>query len=161
MRTSAHCSRLAASESRSRIRAGSSPSTVRTYPATCIAVTKVSLLDWLALTSLFGCSGALDPRSPPSSSLPRLAMTSFTLALVWVPEPVWNTTSGNSSSSSPAMICRATAMIVSAFSRDSTPKSRFAIAAASLTWAMARITSSGIRSPIRKFCRLRCVCAPQ
>ncbi len=41
---------------------------------------------------------------PPVSWMHRLAMTSFTFMLEWVPEPVWNTCSGNSLSSSPRMI---------------------------------------------------------
>jgi hypothetical protein len=37
---------------------------------------------------------ALHPRGPPSSSLARLASTSFMFMLVWVPEPVCQITRG-------------------------------------------------------------------
>ena len=51
------------------------------------------------------------PRSPPRSSLARLAMTSFTFMFVWVPLPVCQTTSGNSASCRPAITSSAAAMI--------------------------------------------------
>ena len=51
------------------------------------------------------------PRSPPSSSLARLAMTSFTFMFVWVPLPVCQTTRGNSASCLPAITSSAAAMI--------------------------------------------------
>ena len=64
----------------------------------CIAVGKVSFDDWLRLTWSFGCTGALAPSGAPSSSLARFAITSFAFMLVWVPEPVCQTTSGKCSS---------------------------------------------------------------
>ena len=59
--------------------------------ATCIAVGNTSFDDWPRLTSSFGCTRRASPRSPPSSSLARLASTSFTFMLVCVPEPVCQT----------------------------------------------------------------------
>ena len=51
-----------------------------------------SLDDCEAFTSSFGCTGR------PSRSVARLAITSFMFMLVEVPEPVWNTSTGNWSS---------------------------------------------------------------
>ena len=82
--------------------------------ATCIAVGNTSLDDWLLLTSSFGWTSRPSPRSPPSSSLARLASTSFTFMLVCVPEPVCQTTSGNSSSCWPASTSSAAAMMAEA-----------------------------------------------
>ena len=62
--------------------------------ATCMAVGKTSLDDWPMLTWSLGWTLRPMPRSPPSSSLARLAITSFTFMLVWVPLPVCQTTSG-------------------------------------------------------------------
>jgi hypothetical protein len=50
-----------------------------------------------------GCTQALRcPRSPPSSSEARLASTSLMFMLLWVPEPVCQTDSGNSASWRPS-----------------------------------------------------------
>ena len=68
-----------------------------------MAVGKVSLEDWLWFTSSFGRIGFFDPNTPPASWLARFAMTSIAFMFVWVPEPVWNTTSGYSPSSVPSM----------------------------------------------------------
>ncbi len=51
----------------------------------------------------------MPPRLPASISLARLAITSLAFMLVWVPEPVCQTTSGNSSSSLPAATSAAAA----------------------------------------------------
>src|SRR5271169_5146167 len=59
--------------------------------ATFIAVGNTSLDDWPRLTSSFGCTSRPSPRAPPSSSEARLASTSLTFMLVWVPEPVCHT----------------------------------------------------------------------
>ena len=81
--------------------------------------------------------------------------------LDWVPLPVCQTRSGNSSGCSPASTSSAAAAMASAFSSASRPRSRFTRAAAFLTSASAATISRGIRSPeIRKFCRERSVCAP-
>ena len=71
--------------------------------AMCMAVGKVSLEDWLRLTSSFGWTGFFEPSSPPRISIARFAMTSLAFMLVCVPLPVCQTTSGKWSSSSPAM----------------------------------------------------------
>lgn len=49
------------------------------------------------LTWSFGWTGFLVPISPPIISMALFEMTSLTFMLVWVPDPVWNTTRGNSS----------------------------------------------------------------
>ena len=46
------------------------------------------------MTWSLGWTGFLPPRLPPSISLARLAITSLAFMLVWVPEPVCQTTSG-------------------------------------------------------------------
>ncbi len=53
---------------------------------------KTSFDDCDAFTSSFGCTGR------PSRSDARCASTSFTFMLVEVPDPVWNTSTGNWSS---------------------------------------------------------------
>ena len=60
-----------------------------------IAVGTVSLDDCEALTWSFGCTSA------PVAAEARAAMTSLTFMFVEVPEPVWYTSIGNWSSSSP------------------------------------------------------------
>ena len=56
-----------------------------------IAVGNVSFDDCDMFTWSFGCTGFLDPRSPPASSIARFEITSFTFMFVWVPEPVCHT----------------------------------------------------------------------
>ncbi len=56
--------------------------------ASWMAVGMTSLEDWPRLTWSFGWTSR-DPLSPPRISLARVAMTSFALVLVEVPEPVW------------------------------------------------------------------------
>ena len=129
--------------------------------AICIAVGKVSLEDWLIFTSSLGCSSFC-----PAISFPRFAMTSFMFMLLWVPEPVCQTTSGKCPSSLPARISSAACRIASHFSAVIFAgfSSRFASAAAFFSTAKARIISSGMFSrpaPIGKLFRLRSVCAPQ
>ena len=81
--------------------------------------------------------------------------------LVWVPEPVCQTDSGNSSSCLPASTSSAAATIASAFFASSMPSSRLTTAALRFTSASARISSGGMRSPeMSKWCRERWVCAP-
>ena len=85
---------LSVSASRRAARLGSSRLWTCMAAATCMAVGKVSLDDWLMLTWSLGCTGVLLPSCPPSSSIARLEMTSFTFILVCVPEPVCHTTRG-------------------------------------------------------------------
>ena len=68
-----------------------------------MTVGKASFEDCDRLTSSLGWIGDLPPRPVPASSLARPAMTSLAFMFVWVPEPVWNTTSGNSPSSRPSI----------------------------------------------------------
>ena len=60
----------------------------------CIAVGKVSLEDWLRLTWSLGWTGVFRPMGWPSISQARLAITSLAFMLLWVPEPVCQTTRG-------------------------------------------------------------------
>ena len=84
--------------------------------AMCIAVGKVSLEDWLLLTSSLGWTGFFEPSTPPRISIARLEMTSLAFMLVCVPLPVCQTESGKWSSSLPSMTSSAARMIASAFS---------------------------------------------
>src|SRR3990167_2065390 len=102
------------------------------------------------------------PRSPPRSSLARLASTSLTFMLVCVPEPVCQTTSGNSPGCLPAITSSAAATIASVFFASCRPSAWLTTAEARLTWASALMISRGCCSPeMSKFCSERCVCAPQ
>ena len=77
--------RVAASAANAGSRSWATPSAT----ATCTAVGKVSLLDWLALTT------SLAWTSRPSARPARVATTSLTFMFVEVPLPVWNTSTGN------------------------------------------------------------------
>jgi hypothetical protein len=65
----------------------------------------MSLLDWLALTWSFGWTAR------PSRSDESVASTSFMFMLLLVPEPVWKTSIGNSSSQRPSATSSAAAAI--------------------------------------------------
>ena len=124
-----------------------------------MAVGKVSFEDCDIFTSSLGCSAFL-----PSSSFPRLAMTSLAFMLDWVPLPVCQTTSGKCPASAPEITSSQAASIAPSFSSVifSGRRMWFARAAAFLRIPNAWTISSGMRSvPMRKFSRLRCVCAPQ
>jgi len=144
--------------------AGRSRSSVSSTVAMCIAVGKTSFEDWPRLTSSFGCTGLLPPRPAPASSLARAATTSFAFMLVCVPEPVWKTTRGNSSSRAPSATSRAARAMSSALSCGSTPSSALARAAAHLTSPRAWISGGAKRKrapPMGKCSSERWVCAPQ
>src|SRR5438046_1416355 len=89
------------------------------------------------LTSSFGWTP-----SPAS-----VAITSLAFMFDDVPEPVWKTSIGNWSSSSPAAIRSAAAAIRSALSASSNPSSPFTRAAAALIRPSQRATWTGIGSP--------------
>jgi len=89
------------------------------------------------LTSSFGCT------SSPAS----VAMTSLAFVFDEVPEPVWKTSIGNWSSSSPDATRSAAAAIRSALSASSRPSSAFARAAAPLIRPSQWTTEAGIGSP--------------
>ena len=80
-----------------------------------MALGKTSLLDWEAFTSSLGCTVS------PSSRPAREAITSLAFMLLEVPEPVWKTSIGNSSSCSPAATAAAAFSIAAARSGSSTP----------------------------------------
>ena len=88
---SAHAVAFASRASRSARTEGSTRSVSCIAVATCIAVGNVSFEDCDMLTWSFGCTGTLEPSSPPASSIARFEMTSFTFMFVCVPEPVCQT----------------------------------------------------------------------
>src|SRR5450756_3035856 len=93
-------------------------------------VRNVSLQDWDIFTSSLGWMGVLDPITPPAISMARLEITSLAFIFVWVPLPVCQIFNGKWSLSAPEDTSRAAAMISSAFSGASLPRS-------ALTWAEA------------------------
>src|SRR5260370_634068 len=99
----ANCLRLRSSAACRCASAGNRHPAISAAAAICIAVGKQSFDDWLILTWSLGCTGALAPGLPPSISLARAAITSFTFMLVWVPDPVCHTTRGKWSSSLPSI----------------------------------------------------------
>jgi hypothetical protein len=74
-------------------------------------------------------------------------MTSFAFMFDDVPEPVWNTSTGNCASCSPAAMASAAFAIRSATSASSSPRSAFTRAAAPLIRPSWRTTATGTRSP--------------
>src|SRR5918911_46390 len=89
------------------------------------------------LTSSFACT------SSPASA----AITSFAFMFDDVPDPVWKTSIGNWSSSSPRATRSPAAAIRSAFSASRRPSSPFTRAAAALIRPSHRATGVGIGSP--------------
>ena len=78
-----------------------------------------------------------------------------------VPEPVWNTSIGNSSGCCPAITSSAASRIAFESRASSSPSPSFALAAAHLISASAARNRAGIARPLtRKFSTARCVCAP-
>jgi len=98
---------------------------------------KTSFDDWPMFTSSFACTP-----SPAS-----VAITSFAFMFDEVPEPVWKTSIGNWSSSSPAATRSPAAAIRSAFPSSSRPSSAFTRAAAALIRPSQRATGTGIGCP--------------
>ena len=92
-----------------------------------------------------------------------VASTSFAFMFDEVPEPVWKTSIGNWSSSSPAAIRAAPRAIRSALSRSSRPRSAFARAAAPLMRPSQRATGARDRLPGDREVgdRLRRLAAPE
>src|ERR671935_2271305 len=92
----------------------------------------------------------------------RLAITSFAFMFDDVPEPVWKTSIGNWSSSSPPATRSAAAAIRSALSASRSPSSAFTRAAAALMRPSQRATEDGIGSPeTGKLATALSVSAPQ
>ena len=150
---SANSSALASSDPASTSSAGIRSSTTARVAATWIAVGKVSLLDWLALTWSLGWT------SVPARAA-RVATTSLAFMLELVPEPVWKTSTGKASSCSPAATAAAAVAIAPACSSLSTPSSPLASAAAALTCPRAWTSAGSIGVPlIGKFSTARWVWA--
>src|SRR5581483_2311724 len=82
-----------------------------------------------------------------TSSPASEAITSFAFMFEEVPEPVWNTSIGNWSSSSPAATRSPAIAIRSARSASRSPSSAFTRAAAALMRPSQRATGTGIGSP--------------
>ena len=157
----AYAEALAASVARSARSAGCSSYVALPAAATCIAVGKMSLVDCPRLTWSFGCTRRCLPRPPPSSSEARLASTSFMFMLVWVPEPVCQTESGNASGCWPASTSSAACAIAAAMGASSRLSSPLTWAHARLTRASAISSAWGMRSvEMWKCSSERCVCAP-
>ena len=135
--TSSNATDLRSSAAPSRSSAGSSSLAMRSRAARCTADGKTSFEDWPRLTSSFGCTSA------PASA----AITSFAFMFELVPEPVWNTSMGNWSSSSPAAIRSAADVMRAALSGSSRPSSEFTCAAAALMRPSHCATEAGIGSP--------------
>src|SRR5918995_561915 len=135
---------LASSDPARASRAGSRSLAAASRAARWTAVGKVSLEDWPMLTWSLGWW--------PSPA--RVAMTSLTLVLVLVPDPVWKTSIGNWSSWSPAATASAAATIRSARPASSRPRSALTRAASALTRASIRTTSTGTRSPEMRKCSI-------
>ena len=151
--TEANSSALASSTPARWSRAGTSCCTVAAVAATWIEVGKVSLDDWLAFTWSLGCT------STPARAASE-ASTSFMFMFDEVPEPVWNTSTGNCPRCSPSTISAAADRIASACSAVRTPSSAFTFAAAALTRAIALTCSASRVAPlIGKFSTARCVWA--
>jgi hypothetical protein len=113
-----------------------------------------SLLDWLAFTWSFGwiCR--------PRRSLASVASTSFMFMLLLVPDPVWNTSIGNSPFHRPDATSAAAADMASATSSSTTPSSALTAAAAALIRARAAIWAASSGVPLMgKFSTARWVCA--
>jgi hypothetical protein len=92
------------------------------------------------------------PISPPRISIARFEMTSFAFMLVWVPEPVCQTTRGKCSISVPSMTSSAASVMACAMRASSAPSLALASAAAFFWIPSARTSGTGMRSPpIRKF----------
>ena len=119
-----------------------------------IALGNTSLLDCEAFTWSLGCT--VSPSSWPASE----AITSLAFMLLEVPEPVWNTSIGNSPSCSPAATASAACAIAAARSSVITPRLALACAAAPLIRPSAAISAGSIGTPeIGKFSTARWVCA--
>ena len=137
---------LARKHSRIFSSAGSTPFSTASTAATCSAVGNVSLLLWLRLTWSLGWIFR------PKCSEARWAITSLTFMLLWVPLPVCQTLSGNSSQRPPASSSSAACMIAAAVSASSAPRRPLAAAAAFLRIRKASMIPRGIVSvPMRKF----------
>src|SRR5690554_2787185 len=81
--------------------------------------------------------------------------------LVLVPEPVWNTSTGNCACQRPSNTSSADCIIASALFLGSKPRFKLVSAAQYLINATARIKAKGsFTSLILKLSMARCVCAP-
>ena len=150
--TSSNSSAFRSSEAARRSSAGSSSSVISPSAARCTAEGKTSFDDCPMLTWSLGWIP-----SPASA-----AITSFAFMFELVPEPVWKTSMGNWSSSSPAAIRSPAAAIRSASSASRRPSSAFTRAAAALIRPSQRATGAGIGSPeTGKFSTALRVSAPQ
>ena len=107
------------------------------------------------LTWSFACTGR------PSVRVARVAITSFAFMLLDVPEPVWNTSTGNWPSRSPAATCFAAEANAALGHLPADVAAAIGSAAAALISPSARRNPRGMGSPeMGKFCTARQVCAP-
>jgi hypothetical protein len=131
--TSRHAAAFSPTASRSAVTAGISDSATACTAATCIAVGNVSFDDCPMLTWSFGCTGDLDPMTPPTSWMHRFAITSLTFMFDWVPDPVCHTRNGKWASSSPSITSSQTRAMSAAIQEGSRPAEPLASAAAFFT----------------------------
>ena len=149
--TSSNSAAFRSSDSARSSSAGSRSWTASSRAARWTAEGKTSFDDCPMFTSSFACT--------PSPA--REAITSFAFVFELVPEPVWNTSIGNWSSSSPAATRSPAAAMRSALSGSSKPSSAFTRAAAALMRPSQRTTAAGIGSPeTRKFSTALAVSPP-
>ena len=119
-----------------------------------------SLEDWPMFTWSLGWTSR-EPRSPPRSWLARLAMTSFALVLVEVPEPVWKMSRTKCSSKPPSMTSCAAATTALPIFSSNRPNDMLVLAADCLIRPKARMKGRGKRRPLMgKFKTARMVDAP-
>ena len=148
------------SSSYRRRRLGRSLSYVYRTVATCMAVGKVSLDDYDLLTWSLGWTILPYPRIYMALRL----RTSLVFMLLYVPDPVYHTTRGNSSLYLSASSSTSVAAFYIAYDiSSSNPNSTLTLAIALFMIAKALISSKGILSPtppILKFWRDLCVYAP-
>ena len=105
--SSFHSAAFRPASRRSAPRPGSAARWIATAAATWMAVGNTSLVLWPRLTWSLGWIGFFGlKRSPPDSSIARLAITSLAFILLEVPEPVWKTSTGNWSSNWPSATSR-------------------------------------------------------
>jgi hypothetical protein len=107
----------------------------------------VSFVDCEAFTWSLGCTVRLAAASRRAA---RVATTSFTFMFVEVPDPVWNTSTGNWSSHRPAATSSAAAAIAAPSSASmpvTSANCSFAPAHAALMPARACTTAKGVGRP--------------
>ena len=153
--TSRHSTDLRSNDPASTPSAGTSSVSANSVAATCVAVGKVSLEDCDMLTSSFGWTV-----TPSAAHIE--AMTSLAFMFELVPEPVWNTSTGKWSSTSPSAIRPAADTMASTLVFSRRPRRPLTVAQADLSRPRARICARSRPLPeTGKFSTARWVWARQ